>query len=292
MDRPLSNQFKTQISFLDRFEFQKFIKKLHLEKFGENDFTPLREVRDEGCDGIINSEKTIIACYGPKKYDRKKFEQKAREDFDAYQKNWEANYPYWKVFVNHDVTPDELKFVDRLKNGSTVIGIDGILSIIDALPGYKKRELGDYLRIDKDFFTQDYLGEILENLFRSSEFVLENVNYPSKAPDPIEKFKINYDEEDIETAIQQFDIVEEYFLQIENLLYGYEDEEINKLKLKIIRDFDAYSGSFKKKLESLTNQYLQKYSNESDDDYLLYISSVLFYMFRQCIIGKKIPKEK
>lgn len=274
------------------FEFQQFIVKLNIEKYGETDFVPLREVKDKGCDGIIESEKTIIACYGPKKYVKQEFETKIKADFSAYRTNWEAGYPKWRVYVNHEVTPDEVNIVGRLKPDAEVRGIAIIMNMIETLPGFKRRKLGSYLKIDNDFFTQDYLGELLENLLRSSEIVMDNISYPKSAPDLLEKFRSNYSEEDLEGAIKEYDVVEEYFQKIAYLLYGYEDEEIDKLKHKVIKEFYEYAGSFKERCELLTGRYLTKYSNDADSDYLFYIRALLLYLFSQCLIGKAVTELK
>ena len=41
----------------------------------------------QGFDGIIVEPKTIIACYGPKKYDSKAYAKKAKEDYSECLKH-------------------------------------------------------------------------------------------------------------------------------------------------------------------------------------------------------------
>ncbi len=72
------------------------------------------------------------------------------------------------------------------------------------------------------------------------------------------------------------------------LIRAYDDEEKKRIKAKILRDHNKYSGDFKTRLQSQTEAYLEKNAgSEVDDDYEYFIRAVLLYHFEQCLLGKK-----
>ena len=100
MNSPTKNRFELQIKSLRGFDFQHFVRELYLLKYGEHGFTVLRDQKDKGCDGIIEEEKRVIACYGPQEIiDTKKrhreFDKKAEGDYNEFNSNWKAQYPNW-----------------------------------------------------------------------------------------------------------------------------------------------------------------------------------------------------
>ena len=288
MRTPLRNQFITQIEALLGFDFQEFVNELFLKIYGGN-FISFRRVRDRGADGIIVITSTVVACYAPKKYDKTPFENKADEDFNSYRTNWETSYPNWMMIVNHAVVPDQLQKVQSLKAGSVVHGTDYLINEIERLSGAKRRNIGEYLRIDKDYFAKDYIKEIVEDLLE------KNIDFtnPMRFRQGIniqDKIELNYKKRQVEGALEQYQEVILCFTDIEEIIRSYSDEEKERLKYRVISDFNAKKGSFKNKLDSLTNDYLEKYVGQ-DDDYRFYIQAILFYLFEQCLIGKKVKGE-
>ena len=243
------------------------------------------------CDGVIVTEKRVIACYGPEENNQKKFDKKADDDFEDFVQNWQTQYPNWMFVINHDVTPLQISKIESLKEKTPLIGIKNILSIIEELDNYKKRKLAKYLKIENDFIAKDYLHEILDDLLKSSAS-----DEPRKAyVKPIyftDKVKLNFDAADVEDVLNEYDLVYEYFSDIEGLIYGYEDDEIDRIKHRIITDFAQTKGEFKERFSSQINLFLAKYSIEADDDYKFYVRALLIYIFEQCLIGSKTDKEK
>jgi len=293
METPLSNAFKIQIKSLSGFGFQEFVVKLFLLKHGADDFIPLREHKDEGCDGIIKSQGRVIACYGPDNYNEKSFYKKAKADFDAYKKNWEQQYPNWAFIVNHELSPEQIKTFERLKPGTQLIGIQQILSIIEnELNSGKRRKLAKYLNISSDYLVKDFLKEILDDLLQSPSTKDELRQLYNKPIYIEEKIKLNFDKKDVQTALEEYKIVAEYFSDIENLISSYDDDDIDKIKHKFIYDYSQKEGSFKKRLDLLTKFYLEKYSSADDDECRFYIRALLLYIFEQCLIGDKTQEEE
>lgn len=296
MELILKNAFKTQIENKRGFDFEDFIDELFLLKYGVDNYLPLRRVRDNGNDGTIISERKILACYAPKKYVRKDFEVKVlgtntlTGDFEKYKSEWESNFPNWEMLVNHDVAPEQLTIIDSLVGNTSIKGIKQIISIIEELPRAKLRKLAQFLEIES-FIIQDYIRDILKDLLNSSIVNEEIIKY-KHAPYIPKKIEINYNVEDVDGALSEFQEISQNFNIVENILVGYEDDEKGKIKYRVIEDFNKLSGSFKEKLSNLTIQYTEKYGNINDDDYRFYVKTILLYMFEQCLIGKKTEKEK
>ncbi|MNR07962.1 hypothetical protein D3C85_1240960 [compost metagenome] len=194
------------------------------------------------------------------------------------------------MLVNHDVAPEQLTIIDNLDGNTSIKGLKQILSIIENLPRTKLRKLAKFLEIDS-FIIQDYIRDILNDLLTNSDLKEEIILYRHALYVP-KKIGINYNEEDVDGALSEFLEISQNFSFVENILAGYEDDEKGKIKFRVIEDFNKLSGSFKEKLNNLTNQYTEKYGSVSDDDYRFYVKTILLYMFEQCLIGKKTEKEK
>jgi len=292
MNSPLQNSFRLQIQSLSMFDFQDFITKLFMFRYGVENYIPPRKIRDKGADGIIVNKNTIVACYGPKKINKNRYLDKIEGDFKSYSDNWESDYKNWMFVTNNDIPEWGISKINKLKKNSSQIGLENILQIVDELPSYQRRELGNYLNIGNELFAQDYLKEIIEDLIKGASFTDENVKYKQRIKFP-EKVSLNFKQEDINNILQEYDsyIENGVFNDIRSLLLGYEDEDFEKLKTRIKYDYTNKSGDFKSRLQQLTEKYLGKYSSENDDDYLHYIRAVLIYLFEQCLIGSKTKGE-
>lgn len=290
MNSLIQNMLKIQIEALTGFDFQDFIVELFLSKYGSTGFTVLRKKKDKGCDGIIVSKQQVIACYGPVDNDQKKFDKKAEEDFDDFKNNWQSKFPNWMFVVNHEVKPAQVYKIEYLKNGTPLVGITGILSIIDELDKFKQRKLAKYLKIDSEVLAKDFLKEILDDLLKNSSSVEPRKEY-NKLIYITNKVKLNFAEEDVQVVLDEYDIVAEYFSYIQDLINGYEDDDIDKIKHRFVYDYSLTNGTFKERLNSLTNLYLGRYSSEGDDEYRFYVRALLIYIFEQCLIGIKTNTE-
>ena len=294
MNTPLHNIFEIQIKNLKGFSFQGFMTQLYLLKYGANGFLPPREVQDKGSDGIILSEKRVVACYGPNGYELRAFFKKAKDDYISYTENLQKQYPNWSFTCNLDVPQEAItKIHNELCQDAPILGIKNVLALIFELHASQRRCLGEYLKIDKDYFAKDYLSEFLSELLKRSEFTENNIPYKGVIYTP-KKIELNYSFEDIEGALNEYNLFLEdgVFKSIENTLQGYEDEDQTRIKLKLIYDYNNSSGPFKLRLKNLTENYRLQYSSLNDNDYLFYIRAVLIYLFEQCLIGKKVDSEK
>ncbi len=298
MDTLLKNAFKMQIQSKEGFEFEEFIDELLLLKYGVDNYTPIRRIKDKGNDGTILSEQKILACYAPRKYSKADFETKVlgaknkEGDFEKYQKNWKTEFPHWEIYVNHEVAPEQLTLIQGLDGNTSIKGIDQILMIIDELASNKKRKLASYLGIE-NFFIQDYIQDIINDLLNATGIEDNILHFDRKTlVPPQKKIELNFEQEDWDGMNSEMLLVMEEFNTIANILSGYEVDEINTLKRRIINDYNKLSGNFKERLYSLTEQYTREYGNLKDDEYGKCVKSLLLYMFEQCLIGKKTDKEQ
>lgn len=293
MDKLLKNAFKLQIQSKEGFEFEEFIDELFLLKYGVDKYVPIRRNKDKGNDGTILPEQKILACYAPRKYNRTDFEIKVvgaknkEGDFEKYQKNWKTEYPNWEMYVNHEVAPEQLTLIQGLDGNTSIKGIDQILSMVDELISSKKRKLAAYLGIE-NFFIQDYIQEIINDLLNASGVEDNILHFDKRALVPPQmKIELNFEQEDWDGMNSEMVLVMEEFNTIAHILSGYEVDEINTLKRRIINDFNKLSGNFKERLYNLTEQYTREYGNLKDDEYVKCVKSILLYMFEQCLIGRK-----
>jgi hypothetical protein len=296
MKTPLQNQFETQLRSLTGFDFQIAVTKIFQWRYGETGFTVIRLQKDKGNDGIVESEKRVIACFGPggEKNSTKRlngFKEKVSKDFDLYKTHWQSNYPNWSVVINHQIDPQYDTFVKELMPNATVIGLEQLLLMIDNLRDYQKRRLGEEFRIDKEYFSVDYLKDFLEDLLKETEISEKHIKYDGSTYVQFrQKVELNYDATDIEAAISEYSFFAEegYLKQVEDLMAGYEDEEINIMKTHVIEDYkNKTNGNFKERLKLLSDYYLSTYSSSNDGVYLHCINVVLIYLFEQCLIGVK-----
>ncbi len=292
MQIPLYTVFENQIKTLTGFDFQNFIVKLFLNRYGHDGFTPIRRNKDKGNDGIIINDKTVIACYGSQSYVERDVVAKMKADYHSYAENWKSIYPNWKFIVNHKITPKEIETAETLHRGSSPMGIEQIMQIIcSELNGYKKRTLAKDLNIDENqYFKQEYLSEILEDLLNGTQIDISHIP-KYKAINPEEKIKINYPASDVDAAMEEFSTVVVEFPKIDSLIKAYSSDEQERIKLRIQNDYKNASGDFKTRMTTLIQNYLSQFANLNDDDYRYYVIAVLLYHFEQCIIGKKTKNE-
>lgn len=289
MTGSLKKIFESHIILKQDFDFEEFIKEILLLRHGTSGFIPTRPKKDKGCDGIIVDSTTIIACYGPLKYDVKAYAKKAKEDYAQYKKHWQSTYPNWQFIFNGKLGPDAITVITGLHNGSIPWGLDNIMSIIvNEFNGTQRRQVATLLGIPNTQISQDYLEEILENLLNKTttnptdlyQFKKENLLEVE------EKIKLNYGAEDINIAMQEFEDMLTEIIQTGKLFVAFQDEEQDKIKSRVRSDYKNANGTFKERLKTITDNYLRQYSAINDDVYRHNVTSVLLYLFEQCLIGE------
>jgi len=287
MSQVLHHLIELQVKGLTDTGFQEFIEHLYMIRYG-TDFTPVKQKRDKGCDGILNNSRTVLAIYAPEKRDLAKFKRKVREDFTKYQDNWASQYPNWQLVYNLSFTAEEIQYIETLKPDTQKVGPAHVLDIVRNLIWSARRRVADYLGIDDQFFHNDILVAILEDLLGGANSAQDLPPY--KRPIYImEKIEINYSQEEVEMAKDQYGDCILYFSALRRLLTGHSDEQRHALRSKIRRDYRQLSGCFRERLDYLIERYSEKYPH--DDAYRFHVQVVLLYFFEQCLVGKKTQGE-
>lgn len=287
MDHIFEHQLKMAIDGLKENNFQDFMNELLIKKYGIN-FTPIRQKKDKGGDGILN-DTTIIAAYAPDKPNPDRFKRKIKEDYEKYRENWMSKYPKWCVVFNGQFTADMLLSIDELDRGIKKCDINHILELINSLHFPKIREIArDYLRIDEEHIIYDVLKKIIEDLLNdnTSAYSIDEHLQPPYIED---KVKLNYIEEDIQGALIEYKDMIPDISKFESVLKCYNDEDIKVLKNKVSTEYSKLAGDFKTRLNNLNELFAER--NKNDDRYKYAVRVALIYFFETCRIGKKTSEE-
>ncbi|SDL47229.1 hypothetical protein [Pedobacter antarcticus] len=304
MDKALKANLKELIKAKRGFEFEAFVHEMHLIQYGANGYQPTRERGDQGAEGLILSSRTILAAYAPDAYDEKKFIKKINDDFDEYIKTWAKDNPRWEMLYNNALAPGQLKVADALtklaKNKKLPVksvlikGIDQIMhSIENEFSSTQQRKLAHYLGAPKELMVFDHIRSIIDDLISGVEMSTQNIEY-KLAVNITDKIQLNYTLADRNFAEEEYiELSSDGTLKkIWGIISSYEPEQINSLKMKIKREFNALRGNFKVKLGLLTQKYMDKFTSGQDDDFEYFTRALLIYCFEQCMIGKKTIDEK
>jgi len=301
MDRSLKASIESLIKSKRGFEFEAFVNKMHLVRYGSENYYCTRERRDEGADGIILTSNTVIASYGPDTYDETKYKKKANEDFDMYIEKWVNAHSNWCMYYNNSLAPAQIKHCELLKKNAKkkghevsvkVCGIEQIIHYIETEFTNKQiRLLAENLGVNKDLMVFDYIKTILDDLIRGVGVESENIEYKNRI-DIEEKITLNYSQEDKDAALDEYAtlVIDGTLTKIRDAFSTYESEEINSIKMKIKRNFNQFSGDFKTKVNNVAQNYQSIYANIQDDDFEYYTRALLVYCFEQCMIGVKPNK--
>jgi hypothetical protein len=285
MNPLLSRSFKIAIEGTTESEFQRFVTQVFLKRHGSEGFLVTREHKDRGCDGIVVGERSVVAVYGPVKYERKAFEKKASDDFSKYQKHWENEYPVYKYVCNHDWAPEQVSFFDKRKPSTIRIGSTQLIDLVDELDSYHRISLAKLLRLAPEVIAQDFLREVLDDLLRKAAPSDEAITFKGQT-EMREKLLLNVEFHDVEPMLEEYVEVAQYFPQVRRSLSGYSTFDMDAIKNKIRVMYNGVSGDAKLRLERLTDQLSERYG-DGDDGIRLLVRTLLIYHFEQCIIGRK-----
>ena len=205
--------------------------------------------------------------------------------------SWKEQFSNWEMLVNHEISPDQLSLIEGLEGNTSIRGIKQILHIIENdFTSNQRRKLATFLGIG-EYFKQDYILDIVQDLLDGAN---KDDTIPFDKEDltpPKEKIELNFNEQDWDGVNSEMMLVMKDFTTISNIISGYEDNEKDLIKRRVIEDYNKSGGDFKARLNNLTEQYTKQYSNLDDDGYRLNVRAILLYMFEQCLIGKKTSKE-
>ncbi len=286
MDLQFKHQIKVAIDRRKEKQFQSLVDELFIKKYSRS-YTPVKQKRDKGCDGILNNNE-ILAAYAPDNHTLRKFKKKIGDDHLSYVKNWKRTHPKWLVVYNGEFTAEMITFIDSLESKAGKIDIGQILSMVESLNWANIRDFAEYLGIPEEYYINDIMqnviNDLLKNSTKSAKAILQ------EKPIYIEdKIELNYGSDDIENAKNEYLVSLPTLGKLKDVLKAYNDEEINALKFRVISGFGKLRGKFKVRLENLAENFAGKSRN--DQQYLFYVKVMLLYMFEICLIGKKVEAE-
>lgn len=282
---PLQTQVLTQLAALRGFDFQQAIVELMYLVHTPDGFQDLRQVRDGGCDGLVVSEKRSIACYGPEDRALSTFRKKLKHDYANYAKTWRETYPQWRVYINRQASPEEIKLVEGLQGGADLWGLQRIAQTIEQLPWDRRLKLYRFLRIEDALIGRDFLRPLLNDLV-AMKVVVDTVSYQRRAPDIALKIKANFAEDEAAAIDRLVSLTFEQQAAAEAALTAYDETDLTRIKTRILTDFDQVPGvRFGDRLRGLLKQYVTKYNPGEDDGLNQYIQALLYLLFAQCLMG-------
>lgn len=288
MDSILKTLLKAAIEGKKDTAFQDIIDSIYSLKYGHC-FTPVKQKRDKGCDGIVEN-KRVLSVYAPERQNLTEFKKKSKNDFEKYRENWILTHPDWEYVYNGEFTALMVQHLDSLKHGCLKTDINALLNMIGELPNSKRRDLAIEMGINEQFIINDVLKKVVEDLFKIADQSLERM--PSHRPPPYieDKIRLNYSETDVDDALKMYELVYPYFGDLRDVLKAYRDYEVGALKTRLTDCYARLSGGFKHRFVVLVEQFSEQ--NKDDDYYVLFVKVVLVYFFEICVIGERPGSEK
>jgi hypothetical protein len=294
---PLENQLIHQISATSKDDFQALVTEILLLLHGSEGFTNLRRTKDAGSDGIVQSTRTSIACWGPEKPMgsnlQKAFEKKMQSDYSSYKNNWESIFPNWAVYVNHHPTPNEVKYIESMKPGTPIIGLDGLISIImNDLCSARRRKVCKLLLIPEEFVSRDLLESFFNDILSAANSVGIIKYRGLLAID--EKIELNFSSAEVDGVRSEYDYLQDkYFAVIKQSFSLMGVSDLKRVKGRIVSDFvRSPGGTLSEKMSNQTEMYINRYTRGFDDEYQEIVRAVQYYEFEQCLYGIKTASEE
>jgi hypothetical protein len=207
------------------------------------------------------------------------------------------------MHYNSSLAPEQIRISEKLRDAAKekeiavetimIKGIDQLMQFIEEeFSSSQLRQLASVLGVSRELITFDQIRSIIDDLIRGVDVDLENIAYGLQI-NITDKIELNYSTQDISAAKEEYEdlILDGTLKKIGAIISTYENEQINILKLKVKREFNKSVGTFKQKVEMLTENLLNKYSSGNDDEIEHYVRSLLIYCFEQCLIGERTKDE-
>jgi len=277
---------KSQISYTYGINFNQLIDAIFFIIYKDK-YISVKQKRDLGCDGIIESTKICLACYAPETFNKRKFKEKVNEDFEKYEKNYKPLGYKWRFMTNKELLGSMITYIKDKDVDNEIWGLNELINfILNLRPSARREVLLEAFQLSPELIEYDIIEEIIEEIMKLEENNSVQVLPKYELVDDIfEKIEINFTGEDIEIVKRKFKF--EHVGYLEKSLKNFGDKYTNGLKFKILREYQILSDSltFKEKLYELINKFSSKYPN--DDDYKNKVELILLYLFEQCLIGEK-----
>ena len=287
MDNILREVLRTKLVSLKGTAFQDALDKINLCIYGESGFQRVKQKRDEGSDGIVNGD-TILAAYAPEKYNLADFKKKIGDDFTSYTKNWMSTHAKWQVVTNLESTAQMIKFVNGLKNDSSIICIESLLQLIAGQTWSVKLKIFGALDIPDHYLSNDVISTVIEDLIQLSDSAEKF--QPYEKPGYIQdKIALNVSSEHRDAFADEYEESLTIFSTISSVIKARPQASVSAIRSKVRSTYTSLSGSFEERMNSLVDIMAQ---GKSQDDYYRHnMRVIMLYFFEQCLYGQKPDSE-
>ena len=268
-------------------EFNRLIDRVFRIVYGTA-YRTIKQKRDLGCDGIIETEKTVIACYAPEKPDKSKFENKLSEDYQKFEKNWASLGYNLRFMTNQLLLASQVNSLKRLCNNCHIWGNGELTEFIRLQPPAVRRRLFlEVFDIPEELIVYDIVEEIIHEASKLETFVDITLDY--SLPQNLDK-KVERNFRKLRDLILRHyrDIYPGYGYIYHKVFGSLDDTQINTLKIKVIGTYETIKlrhDNFDDAFLELVSELSKKYPN--DDEYRIYAKMLVLYIFEQCLIGEE-----
>lgn len=288
MDNIAREVLKTKLVSFKGTGFQDAIDRVFLTIYAEDDFVRIKQKRDQGSDGILNSN-TVVAAYAPEKYSLNDFKKKVKSDHTSYLNNWADTHENWMVVTNLEMTSAMLKFITSLKGDTKSMCIEQLLEFISKQTWTKKSAIFNALDIPDKYLTNDVLDTAVNDLIKLCDG--GTTFQPYEQPIYIRtKIDMNVSEDCRDLFLDDYEEALSIFPMLQNVIQSRNSTVISAIRSKIRVTYSGLSGPFDNKFNSMVSALSG--IKEVDEYYKYHMRIILIYFFEQCLFGQKTDEEK
>ncbi len=284
----LRDILKSKIEHLYGTQFNEIVDGIFSILYGEN-YKSIKQKKDLGSDGIIETEKVCLACYAPERYDKQKFEKKVDEDYRKYEKNYMRLGYKWRFITNQKLLGSMVTYIKNKITNADIWGIEELINfILNSLPSKRRKILSEIFSLSPELIEFDFVEEVIEEISKLKDEISDYHPQYDLPKDTLKKIEKNFSDEDIEIVKRKFiHFYAEHIGYLQKVLKSLDDDFISNLKMAVLREYQILDEklTFKGKFEYLVNRFSSKYPN--DQEYKNYVELILLYFFEQCLIGTK-----
>ena len=273
-------------------EFNKRIEEIFQIVY-KDEFVSIKQKRDLGSDGIIESEKITLACYAPERYELKKYKKKIKDDCEKYRNHYQHKYKL-RFITNQEIRAEVKATLEEECPDAEIWGVNELVTyILKGVSASKRRRiLKDVFELDDEEIAFDIIEEIVEEILEGNYDQIETKNISYKTPlDLYKKIEKNFKNENYIEMIKKKteDIYPEYAILIHKIIEALDENLKTTLKNRIINEYyESIESLSNKPFEFIYNKLINRFASKypDDDEYRKGVEMLLLYIFEQCLLGK------
>lgn len=271
-------------------EFNEKINQIFQMVYGQ-DYKTIKQKRDKGSDGIIETERISIACYGAEKPNSKDILKKIKTDYSKYEKHYKPLGYKFRFITNSEILGNVITELKKLDSDNDIWGINEIIEFIFRQPLIiRKRILSEVIGISEEFIEMDIFTEIIEDIVDRVTYSYNPPKFSGNITHLEEKVKKNFKKPLYAQGIMNLytDIYIKYQYFIRNAFKSLDSDTVKTVESEVLGEYlklAQKSNSFDEIFEQLIDNFSAKYG--TDEERKKYVKMLILYIFEQCIIGQK-----